>query len=265
MFASLALAVALTAAPPSAPSPLVGRWEGNPFTFSFEANGAGSFGVASEPPESFTWKVQGAKLLVSSEGETTTYDFAVSGDALTLSGGDLPGALRLTRAAKGAAAAGKKGLIGKKLEEVQAPAAPAGPAFPMAGAQAPAGKATAPAAAPKVTGTCQGACTHTLQCVGQLTPNELQACVVNCSQGVPDPQRLAATELMSCDQVAAMLMQAAAAQRGGGRGGGNGRKECQGCVRDGNDCVWISQSDWGHGPNSPYSGAVSSCDPSCCQ
>ncbi len=50
------------------------------------------------------------------------------------------------------------------------------------------------------------------------------------------------------------------------RGGGSGKSaECQGCVRDGDDCVWISQGNWGQGPNSPYSGAVTSCDPSCCQ
>jgi hypothetical protein len=36
-------------------------------------------------------------------------------------------------------------------------------------------------------------------------------------------------------------------------------------VRDGNSCVWISQSNWGTGNNSPYSGAVSSCDADCCQ
>ncbi len=48
---------------------------------------------------------------------------------------------------------------------------------------------------------------------------------------------------------------------GGAAGGGN---DCNGCVRDGNDCVWISQGDWGTGPNSPYSGAVITCNAGCC-
>lgn len=49
-------------------------------------------------------------------------------------------------------------------------------------------------------------------------------------------------------------------QQGGG--GSAQSSECQGCVRDGDDCVWISQSNWGKGA---YSGAVTSCDPKCCQ
>ncbi|MBL8921365.1 MAG: hypothetical protein JNJ54_21070 [Myxococcaceae bacterium] len=61
---------------------------------------------------------------------------------------------------------------------------------------------------------------------------------------------------------AAMLV-GVAQQRGGGGGGRSA--ECQGCVRDGDDCVWVSQGNWGSGPNNPYSGAVSSCDPACCQ
>ena len=48
-------------------------------------------------------------------------------------------------------------------------------------------------------------------------------------------------------------------------GGGGGGGSCSGCVRDGNDCVWISQGNWGTGANSPYSGAVSSCATACCQ
>ena len=49
----------------------------------------------------------------------------------------------------------------------------------------------------------------------------------------------------------------------GGNGGGSQSSECNGCVRDGGECNWYSQGNWGSA--GAYSGAVITCDQSCCR
>lgn len=226
-------------------NPLAGRWEGSAFTLVLEADGRGSITVAGTPADPLTWRSAGNTLSFMQDGETTTYTYSQRGESMTLSGGDLEMALTFQRT--GGATSGKKGIFGGKDQ----------PANPQPAAKQP-----------KITGTCQGACEHMLTCAGQGSPIEIAQCVMNCSRGTPDAQKLAGVEAMTCEQTNAMLLQAAQAaqqqQQQRGRGG-SGRKECQGCVRDGNNCVWLSQGNWGSGYANPYSGAAADCDPSCCQ
>jgi hypothetical protein len=96
-------------------------------------------------------------------------------------------------------------------------------------------------------------------------------CQYNCFASGANAYQLGVYNQLDCKRaifivVAAQLQALQKMQSGNGNGGGNAKgSRCSGCVRDGNDCVWISQSNWGTGNNSPYSGAVSSCDADCCQ
>ena len=80
-------------------SALVGTWAGKVQGYGVEmklvlnADGTADFeGVAGR------WRVQGTKLLLTQEGETSAYDFKLQGSQLTLSGGDLMAPLALSRA-----------------------------------------------------------------------------------------------------------------------------------------------------------------------
>jgi hypothetical protein len=69
-------------------SALVGTWTGGepgaPIQLQLKADGTGVF--ADSP---LTWKLQGGKLVITEEGETTLYEFTLKGSTLTVSGGDL--------------------------------------------------------------------------------------------------------------------------------------------------------------------------------
>jgi hypothetical protein len=124
-------------------------------------------------------------------------------------------------------------------------------------------QATTPAQQPQaVAGDCGGACTHYLSCKGMADAATHEACVLECGRMGYDGQALAEYQLTDCATAISLVEQQGGPTGGGGGGAGASQSgECQGCVRDGNECVWISQSNWGKGP---YSGAVSSCSPHCC-
>jgi hypothetical protein len=103
--------------------------------------------------------------------------------------------------------------------------------------------------------TCDGACSHYLQCKGVNDPNVFQMCVGECQRLQVTPDQLAQYQQTDC--TSAIQIVEGSQNRQQPQAG----TDCQGCVRDGNSCVWISQSNWGRGP---YSGAVSSCASSCC-
>ncbi len=103
--------------------------------------------------------------------------------------------------------------------------------------------------------TCDGACAHYLGCKGISDAATTNQCVAGCHDAAPTAAWLEAYVATDCQT-------AIAAVEGDGSGTGGGQtSECDGCVRDGDSCVWLSQSDWGAGP---YSGAAWDCDPSCC-
>ena len=77
-------------------SALVGTWTGGepgaPMQLQLKADGTGIF--ADSP---LTWKLQGGKLVITEEGETTLYEFTLKGSTLTVSGGDLDEPMVFTR------------------------------------------------------------------------------------------------------------------------------------------------------------------------
>jgi hypothetical protein len=88
-------------------SSLVGTWVGKVQGFGVEmklalnADGSADYeGVLGK------WRVQGSKLLLTQEGETVAYNFALRGSQLTLSGGDLMAPMVMTRAGGAGAARG---------------------------------------------------------------------------------------------------------------------------------------------------------------
>jgi len=108
-------------------------------------------------------------------------------------------------------------------------------------------------------GTCAGACTHYLQCKGNVDPNAQPACMTKCQQMKLTVAQLQQYEATDC---ATAIWQAESS--GGASGSGTAKpksSECNGCVWDGSSCIWLSSGNWGAGP---YSGASSSCAAYCC-
>jgi hypothetical protein len=79
-----------------------------------------------------SWRVQGAKLLLTEEGETVRYDFRLQGSQLTLSGGDLMAPLVLTRLGGAPAPARAPTVPGAAAASNRAPAQPSAAAQPAA-------------------------------------------------------------------------------------------------------------------------------------
>jgi len=105
--------------------------------------------------------------------------------------------------------------------------------------------------------TCAGVCARYHRCVKITAQDTIDECTRACEASKPNAAVLRLNSKRSCGALIAAAKQPA----GGGQKPAARSSECQGCVKDGNDCVWISQGNWGQGP---YSGAVSSCDPKCC-
>jgi hypothetical protein len=239
---SLTLALTLAAAPN-----LVGTWQGNGVTLVLDANGTGSISDGpSVPPEPLKWKVSGTNLMVTQDGDTIPYAMKLGKDSMTLTSVVLDAPLTL-----------KRGQGGAKAAE------PVTPTTPVTG--------TAPAAF--VPGTCESACKHYLTCAKLKGEEQMALCQYNCFASGANPVQLGVYNQLDCKRaifiVVAAQLQALQQAQGGNSGGSSGNagkgSRCAGCVRDGSDCVWVSQSNWGTGNNSPYSGAVSSCDADCCQ
>jgi len=220
------IAVALAADPP-----LAGKWEGGLFIITLEANGTGTMSDGpGVPPEAIKWKATDKTLAITQDGETTTYKLKLGKDQITLSGGDIDEPVTLTRKGAKAAAATKAPPLSAK-------------------------------------GTCEGACNYYLQC-GGFGPAYKQPCLAECAGSGLTPYQLAVFQTLDCREaiavvaaaeIAAWQQQLAAASQQAQK---NNSSECNGCKRWGDDCMWASESNWGKGP---YSGAVSSCDPSCCR
>jgi hypothetical protein len=239
MMLALAVSLSLAAAPDVA-----GRWEGDGFTLVLASNGSGTISDApGVPPEPLTWKAAKGTLHLTQDGDTIPYAMKLAGGAMTLSSEVLERPVTLRR-------------VGDAKTPRAAPAV----------VNAPPPKA--PARARLQPPSCEGACQHYTSCAQQGADTQ-QVCVAQCySTGVTAPQ-LAAYVQLDCQRAIAVMMAAQleaqqAAQGGSGSGGQAQDSRCKGCVRSGSDCVWISQSDWGRGPNSPYSGAVTTCDADCC-
>jgi hypothetical protein len=246
---SLALAVSLAAAPN-----LVGTWSGSGFTIVLEAGGAGTISDGPMvPPEPVKWKVSGSNLMLTQDGDTIPYAMQLAGDTLTLSSVVLDAPITL-----------KRGAAGKG-----APAAAPAPVEPP-----PAATKGKPAKTPEFKlGTCETACDHYLSCAKLRGDDQRNVCLYGCVASGANPYQLGVYNQLDCQRavmivLAAQLQAIQQAQGGNGNGGGGGNgkgSRCAGCVRDGNECIWLSQSNWGTGPNSPYSGAAASCDADCCQ
>lgn len=234
------VALLLAAAPD-----LSGRWEGGGFTLVLAANGSGTISDGPQvPAEPLTWKLAGNVLAMTQGGDTIAYQVSrLEKDSMTLSSVVLDAPITLRRVG----AAGKTAPLTRSQPTGQAPAAPATPLEP---------------------GSCAGACRHYATCA-KLGTDAVNLCTVQCFSSGATPMQLETYVRLDCDRaiavmVAAQLQALQALQQQNQGGQRNTSAQCKGCVRDGNDCVWISQSNWGTGNNSPYSGAVSSCDPSCC-
>jgi hypothetical protein len=83
---------------------LTGSWngtiDGQPITATFDGKGGGQ--VDGRP---IRYQVQGTMLAVEDQGQVAFYQFAVQGNRLQVSGGQLPGVLNMTRGQPGAVAA----------------------------------------------------------------------------------------------------------------------------------------------------------------
>lgn len=244
---SLALAVALAAAPN-----LAGKWQGGGVTLVLEASGSGTISDGPMvPPEPLRWKVSGSNLLLTQDGDTIPYAMKLAGETMTLTSEVLDGPLTLKRGGGG----------GGQVAEAPQPTG-------KKGKQQPTGEAPQATFKP---GTCETACNHYLACA-KLGADQLPACVYNCYASGANSYQLGVYNQLDCQRavmiVVAAQLQAIQAQQQGNRGNGGGNNKgsrCAGCVRDGNECIWLSQSNWGTGNNSPYSGAAASCDADCCQ
>jgi hypothetical protein len=118
-------------------------------------------------------------------------------------------------------------------------------------------------------GTCEAACDHYLECKGAAmnTAQNKATCTTNCKGLGLKSSDLASFVQSDCATAIQMVDGNAGQQQGssssGGSSSGGGRpSECNGCVKDGDSCIWLSQSNWGQGA---YSGAAASCESYCCQ
>ena len=105
-------------------------------------------------------------------------------------------------------------------------------------------------------------CARYHRCVGVSDPATIQQCVTECEAkagGGAAPQ-FAEMSKMDCASLVRKVG-GLANNKGQQQQGAAKPAKCQGCVWDGSQCIWMSQSNWGPGP---YSGAWSSCDPACC-
>jgi len=113
--------------------------------------------------------------------------------------------------------------------------------------------------APTQAGTCDGVCRHYLGCKQIGDPAAYQQCSIECSQyGASQPQ-MASYEQTDCASAISIIEGQA---QGPAAGSQANSSQCNGCVSDGTNCTWLSQSNWGAGT---YSGAAMDCDPSCCR
>jgi hypothetical protein len=111
-------------------------------------------------------------------------------------------------------------------------------------------------------GSCDAACGHYLQCKDMDNTQNRATCTKNC-EGMNLSQADLASYMQTECATAITMVEGNGQQGGGSSSGGSKSSACDGCVRDGNECVWISQGNWGS--QNAYSGAVSTCDSSCCQ
>jgi hypothetical protein len=251
MLTSIAVALLFTAVPKS-DSTLVGTWlaGGAPFV-TFNANGTGQMDDGA-----IKWTAAGGVISVTdNEGATDQVSYQLAGDQLTISMGGVP--MTLTRAGKGVAV-GKKGKLAQKMNQKPQVSEADADAEAMAEAQEYLRK-NPPAPPP---GTCEAACVHFAECAQR--PDIAGPCVGNCMATGATPQQLAAYSALDCQQALQVVAQMVQQGQNQQKKRKNNSSQCAGCVRDGNDCVWISQGNWGSGYANPYSGAVSSCDRSCC-
>ncbi len=112
--------------------------------------------------------------------------------------------------------------------------------------------------------SCEGACQHYLECRGSGDASSYQACVMQCRAQGYDPNSLAQYQMSDCATAVSIVEGGGGGAGGGGGGGGGGGSQCAGCQWDGSSCIWIASADSSAGINAPYSGAVTSCDSSCC-
>ena len=107
---------------------LNGTWQGEllgqPLVLTLGANGQG---LLDDAP--IRYQIMGNTLLIDDAGEVNAYQFRQQGDTLVVTGGDLPGAVTLTRgkgktAKTESAAAGKNAQIGHPTRIVQEGAPP---------------------------------------------------------------------------------------------------------------------------------------------
>jgi hypothetical protein len=114
-------------------------------------------------------------------------------------------------------------------------------------------------------GTCEAACGHYLECKGAAmnTAQNRTTCTTNCKGLGLKSSDLASFEQSDC-ATAIQLVEGNGQQQQGtsSSSGGSKGSECNGCVKDGDSCIWLSQSNWGSGP---YSGAAATCESHCCQ
>ncbi|MBI5545026.1 MAG: hypothetical protein HY901_14135 [Deltaproteobacteria bacterium] len=228
-------ALLLAAAPAKAPN-LAGTWRGGGFEIVLKADGSGTIKDSEySPAEPLKWKASANALTITEEDEPVAYSFKQDGDRLHLSGGDLDEPVDLVRGAASAKASSK----------VDPQAAPGSAA-----------KHVGP-------GSCDGACRHYLKCAGQPA---LQAqCVLACyseGYGADFMGWFQSLDCVAAITVIAMLEAQSRGLQGGGGGGASQSKECEGCRWDGSSCAWYSQGNWGS--NVAYSGAVITCNSSCC-
>src|SRR5215213_4750503 len=95
------------ATPASANSALHGTWsaavDGQPLTVTFEPNGTGTING-----KAMQWQTVMRLLVVQQQGgDIVSYSFDAKGDRLTVSGGDLPGIVTLSRGTAAAEVAAK--------------------------------------------------------------------------------------------------------------------------------------------------------------